>query len=376
MHAISLLPRPFHHQLLSLFSLALLGVTCSGALGQTTKYSSIVGFSKVTVKGTSAGTGENFIGPAFLEEKLYQGAIIAGVPLDNTLEVADAEWAVDEFNTNGAVKSHFVEIVASSNPAAVGRFTDILSNTATKLTTADNLSSLLAGGETIAIRAHTTLGKLFGEANEAGWEAGTSTEADRISVLTPGVNAVFSSYYFRDGGLGGAGWRTTVNPFVDQMNRPIRIGEGLLIQRQQAASVDLVLMGHVHEGVLRLPIVPGFNLVDPVAPITDQTTSTPIVGAALTLGGTISSTTIPSGLGNLFQSGTATEADVINLHGSQGFTSYYLRGVGLLGGAGWRNTSNPFENKENVVIPPATSVLFQIQGTGGEWIRPQPFTIP
>lgn len=342
--------------------------------GQAVQYSPIFGYEKVTLQGTGSGSGDNFVGPGFVEEEEFRGTLVAGTPTANLLSATGVDWTANRFDTHASANSHYVEVVASSNPNVIGLYTDIVSHTATTLTTADNLSAQLTGGETISIRRHRTVASTFGAANESGLGQGSSATSDSVSVMTAGTNASFSSYYYRFGaGLGGDGWRSSSNPFNDESNRPLRLGEGLLVQRRQASSLDIVLQGFVHEGPLRIPLKTGYNLIDPVAPMTDQIGS----GAKFTLGGTASSTVIPSGLQGTLSQGTATEADIVNLFdGLQGFNSYYLRGTGLIGGSGWRKTTNPFENAETTVIPPLSSLLFQINSAGGTWARPQPFSLP
>lgn len=364
--------------MLAKFACLLLPIASSTLVAQTTSYSGVVGFVKVTINGTSGSSGSNFVGPGLVEKELFRGALVAQVPAANTLQAATAVWATNEFDTNASANSHYVEIVSSTNPNAVGLYTDIVSHTADTLTTADNISPVLQGGETIVIRRHKTVASIFGPANEAGLGQGASSESDTISVLTPGNSASFSSFYYRSGGgLGGTGWRSIANPFVDESDRPLKIGEGLLIQRKQGTPIDIVIDGYVHEGPLQIPLKTGYNLVDPVAPITDQSASVPTPGPKFTLGGLVSGSVIPSGLATPLVSGSPTSADVVSIFdGVQSFSSYYQRGTGLLGGSGWRSFGDPFFNTEATVVPPLTSLLFEIRSGNSNWVRPQSFNLP
>lgn len=352
----------------------LLVVTSVGAWSQTT-YSPVVGFVKVTVNGTSSGSGDNFVGPALLEGEAYRGDIVAGTPAAFTLQAADAAWTANQFAT--IANSHFVEIVASTNPNAVGLYSDIASNTANTLTTTLDLSGQLAGGETIAIRPHKTIAKVFGATNDYALGQGAAATSDTISVLTPGTSPSFASYYYRaNQSLGGTGWRSTANPVTDQANRPLRIGEGLLIKRKQTASTEIILHGYVHEGSLRIPLKKGFNLVDPVAPVTDQSAATPTPGPVFSLGGLASSTRIPSMLDALLLRGGSSTADILSIRSGTSFISYYYRSGQSLGGTGWRTTTNPATNVETTVLPATAAYYFQIRGNGGNWVRPQTFSLP
>lgn len=357
---------------------ALLGIflaaTSLEAWSQTT-YSPVVGFVKVTINGTNSGSGDNFVGPALLEGEAYRGDIGAGVPVAFSLQAIDAAWTSNQFATT--VGSHFVEIVASSNPNAVGLYSDIASNTANALTTTLDLSGQLAGGETISIRPHKTIAKVFGATNDYALGQGAAATSDTISVLTPGTSPSFASYYFRaNQALGGTGWRSTANPVTDQANHPLRIGEGLLIKRKQTASTEIILQGYVHEGPLRIPLKKGFNLVDPVAPITDQSAATPTAGPVFSLGGIASSTRIPSVLDALLLRGGSSTADVLSIRSGTSFISYYYRSGQTLGGTGWRTSTNPATNVETTVLPATAAYYFQIRGNGGDWARPQPFSLP
>ena len=351
-----------------------LAATSVEAWSQTT-YSPVVGFVKVTVNGTSSGSGDNLIGPALLEGEAYRGDIVAGTPAAFTLQAADAAWTANQFATT--TNSHFVEVVASSNPNAVGLYSDIASHTANTLTTTLDLSAQLAGGETIAIRPHKTIAKIFGAANDYALGQGSAATSDTISVLTPGTSPVFSSYYYRSNqALGGTGWRSTANPVTDQANRPLRIGEGLLIKRKQSTATELILQGYVHEGPLRIPLKKGFNLVDPIAPITDQTAASPTPGPIFSLGGIASSSRIPSALDAIFLKGGSSTADLLSIRNGTSFVSYYYRSGQALGGTGWRTSTNPATNTEATLLPATSAYYFQIRGNGGEWVRPQPFLLP
>jgi hypothetical protein len=345
--------------------------------GQATTYSPIVGFVKITLNGTSTGSGDNYVGPALLEEELYRGPIAAGVPTANQLQAPGATWTTNQFDTHATLNSHFVEIVASSNPNAIGLFTDIVSHTADTLTTADDFSSQLTGGETIVIRAHKTVAGIFGAANESGIGGGGASTADTVSVMTAGTTPVFTSFYYRSGqALGGTGWRATSNPNSDQSARPLRTGDGILINRKQAGPMEVTVSGYIHEGPLRIPLKRGYNLIDPVAPITDQTAASPNAGPSFVLGGASSTLVIPSTLENSLVSGSAATADTISIRSGLSFISYYRRAGQALGGTGWRSTSSPSANMESTRLPAVTSYLFQIRNTGTSWLRPQTFNLP
>jgi len=135
----------------------------------------------------------------------YQGTITSFGSYSVTDQ--NANWTGDEFN--GANGNFFLEII--SGPYA-GLMTDILATAVPgdTLRTADDLSSLLAGGELYRIRKHRTLGDVFGKNNENGLNGGaTVAEGDEVRVLDA-ATLTFSTYYFKTGGFGGVGSEETV----------------------------------------------------------------------------------------------------------------------------------------------------------------------
>jgi hypothetical protein len=152
------------------------------------------GFITLLIADSTGGQSRafSFLGISMVNPVSYQGTITS---VGNySVTDANATWSANEFNgTNG---EFFIEI--TSGPYA-GLMADILANDAAgeTLTTDDDLSSLLTGGELYRIRKHRTLGDVFGENNESGLNGGSSiSEADEVSVLNP-VTQTFSTYGIR-----------------------------------------------------------------------------------------------------------------------------------------------------------------------------------
>jgi uncharacterized protein (TIGR02597 family) len=329
---------------------------------------------RVQIKGKSSGSGANFLGTPFLQAAVYTGTIDQGAPVTaNLLSASDAAWIPGEFATapgeNSA--SHYVEILSSTNAEAIGLVSDILSHTASTLTTIDNLSPFLAGGERFCIRPHHTLGSLFGESNEDQIEKGTNDSADTISVLRSGENASFSTYYFRDAQLGGAGWRSSSNPFTSEEDRAIRPHDGLYILRTADSDSTVIMHGEVRLNPMRVIVRPGLNMLGLSMPITDGS----LAGAPkVTLGGEASEAVVPSGLEDVLAPGNTSTADTISIFDGSSFESYYLKdGSSPLGGTGWRKLSNPFDDASDVVLPEAGAVLLRNNGQPKIWTIPAPF---
>ena len=351
------------------------GVVCATAGAQVTQPSPIFGFVRTTLNGSGTQGGVTLVGPTFVEGVVEEATVVAGAPRPFELTVVGKTWAAGVFATHAEASSHYVEVKSTSNLLAIGRTSDIVSHTGDTLRIADDWSSVLRGGETIVIRPHKTLGGLFGAANEAGLGGGDPLSADVISVLNEGSTASFATYYYRTatGTLGGTGWRSSANPFTDQSTRPIRTGQGLLLKRRQSAPLEVVLQGFVKTGMWRRTLPPGYALVDPLAPITDQRASQPLTGPAFVLGTVSTSASLPSGLGSVLTQGTPQTADLVSLAGTM--AAFYVASPSGLSSGGWRLTSNPFVDQQNAVIPPATAMLIQNRGAAKQWARPQPFVV-
>ncbi|MGK0185121.1 MAG: hypothetical protein ACI9R3_000896 [Verrucomicrobiales bacterium] len=350
----------------------LLGLATTGAHAQTAVVSSEpVGFMKVTIQGKGTGSGANFVGTPFIRESVYTGYLNVQPGSANSLTDDDAAWSANEFDKSETSASHYVEIVKSTNGEAIGLLTDIVSHTATILTTADDLSEWLIGGEQIVVREHHTLSSLFGASNDVGLEQGTNESADTISVLRAGENASFSTYYFREAQLGGTGWRSSSNPFNNEENRAVRPTDGLYIQRSANSDLTVVMHGEVRQTPAKVMIQPGLNMIGTLAPVTDASATG---GAKMTLGGSTSETLIPSGLESVLGGGDSSTADTVSIFRDSQFRTYYLKdATSPLGGTGWRSISNPFEDASDVVLPEAGAVLIKNRGEARIWTLPLPY---
>ena len=238
---------------------------------RVTEPTAIFGSVFTTIQGSGVNGGVTYLGPSLVEKPLQEVRLEAGPPWPNQLKGVGVAWAPGVFDVHPEENSHYIEIKSSLNAEVVGLMTDIVSHTSNTLTIADDLSGVLRGGEVVVIRAHKTLEGIFGATNQAGLGGGDASTADLISILTEGPNASFRSYYYRSGiRLGGAGWRSSSNPFVDQGKTPLKTGQGLLIKRKRLQPVVLRLSGYVKTGVWRRSLPGGYALVDPLAPLTDR----------------------------------------------------------------------------------------------------------
>jgi hypothetical protein len=219
-----------HIKFLSTAALAAAAIT--PCLAQTTATTKPVGYRTETV---TAGVF-NLMSPN-LDNKIGAAGAIdaeAGTTLtDNDVDFVAAFAATD------------VLILTITSGAAAGTVQDVTSFTQHTLVTAQDISNL-AGvdpGVQYEVRKVQTVSDLFGAANEAGLQAGTSVTADLIWIPngTGGYDQVFRS----TGGLPGVGWRQVGGGATDAAGKAIPFTDSFFIQRKGATNLDLVFVGHV-----------------------------------------------------------------------------------------------------------------------------------
>ncbi|MGJ8649300.1 MAG: TIGR02597 family protein [Opitutaceae bacterium] len=303
-----------------------------------------VGYVTVTINGTGGVASEAF---TYMGAPLHAATSTAGA-LDtsaaNTLTDSSQTWTVDAYAGN------YVLITSGTNE---GVSATIASNTATALTTVEDLDSLLAGDETFEIRSYTTIGDLFGAANEAGLDGGSGAgNADNI-LLQDGAGG-FDTYYYKDSGIfGGTGWRSSASNSIDESGAAIPFGSGAIVVRRQSADIDLVISGAVFGGDATSPVEAGFNWMATAIPV--DVTLAGLFGAANEAG-------LDGG------SGAGNADNILVQDGSGGFDIYYYKDAGIFGGTGWRSSaSNSVDESAAVVATPGQ--MFLINRSGGAGIN-------
>jgi hypothetical protein len=164
---------------------------------------------------------------------------------------ANATWTQNQFN--GANGAYFVEFDS-------GTMVDVLLTDATTktLTIPGSLPSDIAVGNTYRIRRHTTLSDIFGANNEAGLLPGpNSAQADNVLLHMPETQQTLTFFFSNVPGF--TGWyRDNYSPANNVVVYP---EQGLMLRRRAGPDVVLFQAGTSKEGVARVPVFPGFNLV-------------------------------------------------------------------------------------------------------------------
>ena len=317
-----------------------------------------VGFITLPIAGVSGNEARAFscVGISLMNPVSYQGKITSS--RHHSVTDVKASWTADEFN--GANGEYFMEII--SGPYA-GVMTDILAANVNgkTLTTYDDLSSLLTGGEFYRIRRHRTLGDVFGEDNKSGLNGGSSvSKADEVMVLNP-VTQTFLTFYFKTGGFGGRGWRSVTDAVSDASGTTLYPDQGVLIVRKVVGDINLILAGTVKTGPTIVPVGANINLIANIYPAGTLTVANSGLHRA------------DDSLG-LAGGETVSSADEVRIYNGVRFLELFYK-TGGFGGSGWRNSNDAVADAGNTEIPPGSSIYI-IRKFGRpdfNWKIPQPF---
>jgi uncharacterized protein (TIGR02597 family) len=216
-------------------------ITCKVTAGNSLSFVSPTLVNKLEFSGVASGAAANVItltGAAPLTAAAFNGVVVP---------------AYDEANP---MPGFYVEV---SSGTGEGQWANIVSNTATTLTTDRSLASFITGGTTtVRIRKHATLNEIFGATNTAALQSGVeSATADEVKVIKPGTHAI-ASYFFYDDGT-DKGWLSVDNKVAGDVI--ILPDQGIIVQRKTGAGLSFVRVGHVKTGKTALYATPGLNLL-------------------------------------------------------------------------------------------------------------------
>ncbi len=352
------------------FLILLYMVSATGVYAQMSGTSETVGFLQITLKGKNAtSSGDNFVAPSFVGIREFTGLSKSGPPVPFSIQATVANWESNQFDLHPTRQSHYVEILASNNPQAIGLCSGILSHSSDTLSIIEDYSGVLVGGETITIRKYLTLNYLFGASNEAGLDGGSSNNADMITVLMPGATPSQETFYYRTSDNTQRGWRSINEPTVDKGDWPIPRNAGLYIRRISETDLNVYFTGAVKSGPDVIVIEQGLNLIDPHLGILGTSESS----KAFTLG--TSNFGTPSELDSILHQGISSRADLLSIHdGEFSFRTYYVRdAANSIGGNGWRLTNDPLTSQEGTTIGAGSALLINNKGERKQWVRPEIF---
>ncbi|MBV9391188.1 MAG: hypothetical protein JOY96_04765 [Verrucomicrobia bacterium] len=313
----------------------------------------------VTLRIAGQNNGQNsfsFIGVSALNPVSYEGTL-TGVG-KNTIVDSNACWTNDQFD--GGNGHFFVEIISGPHAGVMSNVVGT-SGTTKILTTADDLSTLLAGNEQFRVRKHQTIANVFGGADEIGLQgAPESAAADEVRIFDP-AQQQFSVYYYQTGASGGTGWRSATDASTDASQTILYPDSGVMIVRKTAGNLASTLAGNVKLGPTQVPIAGTINLAANLYP-----------AGQLTLGR--SNLYVGNANQGLAGAQEISLADEVYLFNGNSFIQYYYK-TGGSGGTGWRSGTDAISDASGTQIAPGTA-LYIIRKAGRPpftWTIPQPF---
>ncbi len=359
------------------YSLLLAAASCGVALGQTTAYTTPVGYMTVPIPAGGTTVPGQFKlqignqgllpggGPAYAGAAEAYGVDVTGFFVQDD---QGTSWVAGTYGT-GPQYSHVVEV--TSGPMT-GSITYIKSSVATKLYTLDDLSGAGAGA-TFKVWKTFTIASLLGDPPMASVMGGGTniSDADNFLVLDP-MTKSYVIFWYKNGGIGGTGWRANTPPLIPAISNANAPGtsifpnDGYLIERKQASVGSLVISGAVKPGVTKVRVEGDgtstvLNVIATQVPV-DQIKfkdSNLYTGNAAT--GVLGSTNI-------------SDADNVLIFDADTnkYKIFWYKNGGI-GGTGWRVSAVPpiVGLAEDFVIPSTGSVLINRKsGPAFSWTVP------
>ncbi len=317
----------------TLYSL-LAAAACGMAFGQTTAYTTPVGYTTQNLPASTLSlVGFNVLPPALATGKFtgVSGANLTDSNVNFTTALPAGKWCVLEITSGTTV------------PLVVGTVQEFSAWSGNTITLPAAVTGV-AIGDSYTIRVVPTLQETF----PVGFLAGSTGALNADKVWVPNGSGGYTKYYYRIT-VAPTGWRITTTGSNDAGAAPADIPltyiDGLVIEKKGTAK-SLVLSGEVKKtGSNALAVITGLNPISIVAPV----------------GLTLQS----SGLqGDIASSTGALNADKVWVpNGSGGYTKYYHRIT--VSPTGWRKTTTGSNDTgaAPVSVPLEGAVLIERKGT-------------
>ena len=208
--------------------------------------SDVVGYTTLNVRAKSGSANAS----TFAALNVHRPAVFKGTVSGKSVDASNRSVlssSAGSFTPGGFVtpgSKCYVRLTSGSNAGQIG---EIVSNTDSAITIAQNWDSIVDTTTTFEVRPYWTLATAF--PSGGGLNGGTSAAAaDNVTVINPatGVSDVF--FY----NTTASQWRRGTTDFSNQIILP---GSGLLISRKQTSPASIVITGEVIKGVVQQNIL-------------------------------------------------------------------------------------------------------------------------
>lgn len=323
-----------------------------------------VGYVTLTINGGGFTSLSNPLENAVVYSGTASG--VSGAVITTSFTMTDSELAVLDPNGSSTYYAQTDD----------GIILNITANTSSTITCAADISGLVADGDTIIVKQHSTLGDLLSTDNSIGLTSGASPAlSDVVYVMDTDGSASYDIYYYQTdptaaAGInffGGSGWRKTTDNSTDMSGLVLSPDDGIFVKRDATSDVSFVVTGTVNTIPHRRDLPNGFSLVSYPFP----------VGTTLNTSGIFSDS---NGYITNTSPSTSDNVYVIGLDG--GFTVYYYQtdptaaaGINFFGGTGWRLTTDNQTDVGSLTIPQGSSIIVNHRGSGLSWTDALPYTL-
>jgi len=334
-------------------TLAILVAAVMAGNAQTTVNSDIVGYTTINVRAKTGAANAL----SFVSLNVHRPAVFKGTVAGKTVDVSNRTTLVCPSATltpNGFVapgSKCYVRLTSGDNAGQIG---EIVSNTDSGITIAQNWDSIVDTTTTFEVRPYWTLSTAF--PSGGGLAGGTSgTTADNVTVINPTTGAADAFFY----NSSVSQWRKGV---TDNSNYNIPPGSGILISRKSGTPVNIVIVGEVLKGPVQQNVLAGSTTVQKTTFIANPY---PLASKTLATSGLytgVASTGLVGGT-----SGTTAD-NLIIYDPVTGVASSYFYNTSV---SQWRKGVT---DSSNVTIPDGAAVLVTRKANrpAFDWYIPQP----
>ena len=208
--------------------------------------SDVVGYTTLNVRAKSGiANAITFVALNVHRPAVFKGTV-SGKSVDGSNRSVLSSSA-GSFTSGGFIVAGSKCYVRLTSGANAGQIGEIVSNTDSAITIAQNWDSIVDTTTTFEVRPYWTLTTAF--PSGGGLNGGTSaTAADNVTVINPSTGA--SDVFFYN--TTASQWRRGTTDFNNQIIPP---GSGLLISRKQNSPASIVITGEVLKGVVQQNIL-------------------------------------------------------------------------------------------------------------------------
>jgi uncharacterized protein (TIGR02597 family) len=214
-----------------------LGAGLSHAGAQSVATSTPVGYTTTAIKGRNGGTNSNnFFSIGLTREEAWRG-VPNGKSVNGegrTVITVNGGPLAGMLTRAGGGQDHYLQVVTGPN---AGASSDILANTDSQITIADNFDDIITPASTIIrVVPHWTLSTVFPSGGGLG--GGVSpTLADTVTLYPPAGSPVSYFYHSASGQ-----WRRGLS---NESHAKIPPGCGVMVTRKQPGDVQITISGTV-----------------------------------------------------------------------------------------------------------------------------------